>query len=165
MSTPQTPELTRRESVVVDATPAEVYDLVTSIERTGEWSPVCTSCAWEPPHDGPRVGAWFTGRNEKGTRVWETRSQVVEAEPGRSFAWLVGGAFVRWGYELAPLDDGRTELTETWEFLPEGLAMFRDKYGDDADAQVADAQVADRASDAHAGIPATLATLKRILES
>jgi hypothetical protein len=158
-----TPELTRRESVVVDATPDEVWRLVTSIERTGEWSPVCTSCAWEPPYDGPEVGAWFTGRNEKGSRVWETRSRVVVAEPGRSFAWLVGGGFVRWGFEIAPLtgaDDGRTELTETWAFLPEGLAMFREKYGDDADAQIAD-----RAADAHAGIPATLAALRRILES
>lgn len=161
MSTPspQAPELTRRESVVVDADPDTVWRLVTSIERTGEWSPVCTACAWEEPDDGPEVGAWFTGRNEHAGRVWETRSQVVAAEPGRAFAWLVGGAFVRWGYELAPVagDPARTELTETWEFLPEGLAMFADKYGDDADAQVAD-----RAAQAHAGIPATLAALARV---
>ncbi len=67
---------------------------------------------------------------------------------------------MRWGYELAPVagDPARTELTETWEFLPpEGLAMFADKYGDDADAQVAD-----RAAQAHAGIPATLAALARV---
>lgn len=156
-----TPELTRRESVVVDASPEAVWDLVTSIERTGEWSPVCTACAWEEPYDGPAVGAWFTGRNEHAGRVWETRSQVVESEPGRSFAWLVGGAFVRWGYEVAPAagDGTRTELTETWAFLPEGLAMFRDKYGDDADAQIED-----RAAQAHAGIPATLAAIRRIAE-
>ena len=51
-------------------------------------------------------------------------------------------------------------LTESWEFLPEGLAMFHDKFGDDADDQIAD-----RANQAHAGIPATLAAIKRIAES
>lgn len=155
----EVPALSRRESVTIDASPEAVYDLVTSIERTGEWSPVCSACAWEEPHDGPTVGAWFSGRNEHAGRVWETRSQVVEATPGRSFAWLVGGAYVRWGYELAPAAGGATELTETWEFLPEGLAMFRERYGDDADAQVAD-----RAAQAHAGIPATLAAIRRIAE-
>ena len=85
---------------------------------------------------------------------------MVAAEPGRTFAWEVGDGWVRWGYELAPGAGGGTELTETWEFLPEGLAMFRERYGDDVDAQIAD-----RAAQAHAGIPATLAAIRRIAES
>jgi len=83
---------------------------------------------------------------------------VVAAERGREFAWVVGGRFVRWGFILTPADNGTT-LTETWAFLPEGIAMFRDKYGDDADAQIAE-----RTQQALDGIPKTLAAIKRIAE-
>ncbi|MGB0102148.1 MAG: SRPBCC family protein [Nocardioides sp.] len=151
-------ELTHKESIVVDATPAALYDLVTDIERTGEWSPVCVGCSWDEG-DGPREGAWFTGRNRLGERSWETRSVVVAAEPGREFAWQVGGSFVRWGYTFAPSAVG-TEVTETWEFLPDGLAFFREKFGADGEAEIAS-----RAEQAHAGIPATLAAIKRVAEA
>ena len=151
-------ELTHAESVVVAATPEELYDLVSDIERTGEWSPICVGCSWEDGA-GPREGAWFRGGNELDGRTWETRSRVVAAERGREFAWQVGGSLVRWGYTLAPVEGG-TELTETWEFLTDGLAMFRDKYGAEAEDRIAA-----RARQAHDGIPATLAAIKRIAES
>ena len=48
----------------------------------------------------------------------------MAAEPGQEFAWLVGGAWVRWGFTLAPVDGG-TRLTESWEFLPAGIARVR----------------------------------------
>jgi hypothetical protein len=104
------------------------------------------------------VGSWFTGRNEVPGRTRETRSQVVAAERGREFAWLVGGRLVRWGFTLAPVAEG-TRLTETWEFLPAGLQFFREKYGEDAQRQIED-----RTRAAHEGIPATLAAIKRIAE-
>ena len=50
--------------MVVEATPEAVYDLVSDITRTGEWSPVCTSCWWDEEADAGTVGAWFTGHNE-----------------------------------------------------------------------------------------------------
>ncbi|MEO7754018.1 MAG: SRPBCC family protein [Terracoccus sp.] len=151
-------ELTYSESAVVAATPQQVYDLVSDVTRTGEWSPICRECWWDEG-DGPRVGAWFTGRNEVPGRTWQTRSQVVVADPGERFAFVVGGSLVRWSYTLAPVDGG-TELTESWQFLPEGLAMFAEKYGDDAPAQIED-----RTRAAHAGIPATLAAIAAIAAS
>ncbi|MDQ0870152.1 hypothetical protein QFZ70_002625 [Arthrobacter sp. V1I9] len=84
---------------------------------------------------------------------------MVAAERGREFAWVVGGSFVRWGFTLAPADAG-TILTETWEFLPAGIAMFEEKFGDDAHAQIAD-----RTRQALDGIPKTLAAIKQIAES
>ncbi len=83
-------------SVVVDATSEQLYALVSDVTRTGEWSPICRECWWDEG-SGPEVGAWFSGRNEVPGRTWETRSQVVVAEPGREFAWQVGGNLVRWG--------------------------------------------------------------------
>ncbi|MCY7400964.1 MAG: SRPBCC family protein [Nocardioides sp.] len=148
-----------QESVTVDASAEALYDVVADITRTGEWSPVCTSCRWDDEADAGQVGAWFTGHNKIPGRTWETRSEVVAAERGREFAWIVGGNLVRWGFTLAPADTG-TVLTETWEFLPDGIAYFEESYADQAQAQIAD-----RTRQALHGIPQTLAAIKRIVES
>ncbi|MBB6629123.1 SRPBCC family protein [Nocardioides sp. KIGAM211] len=150
---------THQQSVSVAASAASLYELVSDVTRTGEWSPVCAACWWDDEAAAGQVGAWFTGRNELPDRTWETRSQVVAAEPGREFAWMVGGRFVRWGFTLAEGEAGTT-LTESWEFLPDGIAMFGDKFGDEAPAQIAD-----RTRQALDGIPRSLAAIKRIAES
>jgi hypothetical protein len=148
-----------QESVTVNASAQTLYNLVSDVTRTGEWSPVCASCWWEDEATVGQVDSWFTGRNELPERTWETRSQVVAAEHGREFAWVVGGKYVRWGYTLTAADSG-TILTESWDFLPEGISMFEEKYGADALAQIAD-----RTQQALEGIPITLAAIKRIAES
>jgi hypothetical protein len=151
-------ELRRSDSIVIARPPADVYAMVSDVTRMGEWSPVCKACWWDEG-DGPRVGAWFTGRNETPARTWETRAQVVAAEPGREFAFTVGGGWVRWTYTCDPAPDG-TRLTESWLFSELGLAGFRERYGDEAQAQIAD-----RTRAAHEGIPATLAAIKRAAEA
>jgi hypothetical protein len=145
------------ESIVVASSPESLYDMVSDVTRMGEWSPICRACWWDDG-DGPRIGAWFTGRNELPERVWETRSQVVAAERGREFAFLVGGAWVRWGYSFAPVDAG-TRITESWEFLPAGIARFKQRYGGDAETQIAE-----RTEAARNGIPVTLAAIKKAAE-
>lgn len=146
------------ESILIDATPEAVYDLVTDISRTGEWSPICRTCRWQDG-DGAREGAWLIGRNEADGQVWETRSQVAVAERGREFAWLVGGKYVRWSYEFELAADGRTRLTESWKFLEEGRAMFAEKFGSEADGRIRM-----RRSQAISGIPVTLVAIKQIAE-
>ncbi|WP_104526218.1 SRPBCC family protein [Blastococcus atacamensis] len=150
-------ELRHSGSVTVGASPEALYDLVSDVTRTGEWSPVCEACWWDQGASG-RVGDWFTGRNVTPARTWETRSRVVVADRGREFAWEVGKSSVRWGFTLAAVDVG-TELTEQWEFLPAGQAFFVERYG-----EAADEQIADRTRDAHLGIPVTLAAIERIAE-
>lgn len=152
-------DLTYKESIRIKASAEAVYDMVADVTRMGEWSPVCTSCWWDEPEQGAVVGAWFTGHNEAPDRNWDTRSEVVAADPGREFAFIVGGKLVRWGYTIAERE-GDTELTENWEFLPAGIAFFHDKYGAEAEAEIAK-----RITAAHSGIPATLAAIKRIAES
>jgi hypothetical protein len=153
-----TPSLSYSESIVIARSPQELYDMVSDIARMGEWSPVCKACWWDDG-DSAKVGAWFTGRNETPERTWETRSQVVAAEPGREFAFAVFGNRARWGYTFTEADGG-TRVTESWEFLPGGAVAFRERYGDDAPAQIADREQA-----ARNGIPVTLAALKRAAES
>lgn len=145
-------------SVLVERPPEALYDLISDVTRMGEWSPTCRACWWDEG-SGPRPGGRFTGRNETPERTWETRSEVVVAERGREFAFVVGDGWVRWGYTFTPADGG-TILTESWEFLPAGLAGFHERYGDDAEAQIAD-----RTEAARTGIPVTLAALKRTAEA
>ena len=149
--------LTHAASIVVARSPDDLYEMVSDVTRMGEWSPICKACWWDEG-DGPRVGAWFTGRNELPERTWETRSQVVAADRGREFAFVVGGGWTRWGYAFTPVEGG-TRITETWEFLPGGAAMFEERFGADAPAQLAN-----RAEAARTGIPATLAAIKRTAE-
>jgi hypothetical protein len=145
------------ESIFVARPPAEVYDLVSDVTRTGEWSPICKNCWWDEGA-GAQAGAWFTGHNETPARTWETRSQVVSADRGAEFTWLVGGGRVRWSYTLAA-SDGGTTLTETWDLLPAGIEHFHNHYGADAENQLVE-----RTQAAHTGIPITLAAIKRIAE-
>ncbi len=146
------------ESIVVARSPEALYDMVSDVTRMGEWSPICTACWWDDG-DGPRVGAWFTGRNELPERTWETRSQVVAADRGREFAFEVNSGWVRWGYTFTAVDSG-TQVTESWEFLSTGIAGFHDRYGNGAEAQIAN-----RIEAAHRGIPVTLAAIKKAAEA
>jgi hypothetical protein len=152
------PGLSYADSVVIARSARELYDMVSDVTRMGEWSPVCTACWWDEGA-GPRAGAWFTGRNEADGETWQTRCLVVAAEPGREFAFQVGGDRARWGYTFVPADDG-TRVTESWQFLPAGVAFFEKRFGADAAAEIAG-----RSRDARTGIPATLAALKRTAET
>ena len=56
--------------------------------------------------------------------------------------------------------NGGTRLTESWELLPAGIAGFGERFGADADAQIEIRYAA-----AKSGIPATLAAMKKTVES
>jgi hypothetical protein len=147
-------------SIVIKRSPEDLYDMVADVTRTGEWSPVCTACWWDEG-DGPHVGAHFTGRNERPERTWETRAEVVTADRGREFAWVVAQppTRARWGYAFAAVVGG-TEVTETWELPPEGSAFFEKMFGDDAAKEIGM-----RSDAANVGIGATLAAIKRVAEA
>ncbi len=151
-------QLSHGDSVTVRASPAEVYELVSDIGRTGEWSPTCVRCEWDDPAQ-TGAGATFTGYNETPSRAWQTTSTVIAAEAGRRFAWEVGAGFVRWSYDLQAVGSD-TELSESWTFLPAGLEFFAEKYGADAASAIRN-----RTQSAQEDIPRTLATLKKIAES
>jgi Polyketide cyclase / dehydrase and lipid transport len=151
-------ELTLSDSISIAVPPDELYGLVSPVPRLGDWRPICAACWWDEGA-GPEVGAWFTGRNETPERTWETRSQVVSADPGRAFGWHVNNGWVLWLYTFEPEGDG-TRLTETWELLPAGIAGFHERYGADAEAEIAK-----RHDAAKSGIPVTLAAIKKAAEA
>jgi hypothetical protein len=106
------------------------------------------------------VGGWFTGRNEvEGRDPWERRCEIVIAEPGRAFGWVAGGreaGGAEWSYRFRPLDGGAaTEVEESWRILriTERLSALSDE------------QLAAMKAMTETGIEATLANLKRVVES
>src|SRR4051794_41962735 len=109
---PQTPVRTHEQSVIIEATPEALYDLVSDITRTGEWSPVCTACWWDDAGEAGQGGARVIGHNELPERTWETRSQGTAAGRGRGVAWIVGGALPRGGLALGPRGAG-PEMTQS----------------------------------------------------
>ena len=145
-------------SVVVARTADELYDMVADVTRMGEWSPVCTACWWDSGAT-PVVGARFTGRNQQADRTWETRSAVVVAKRGHEFAFIVSETGTRWGYQFRPVEGG-TQITESWNLTPEVVAVWKQRAGPDAEAQILD-----RVERTRAEIAATLAAIKKAAES
>ena len=105
-------------SLVIDAPPAEVWDLVSDVTRIGEFSPETFEAKWTRGSTGPEVGAYFAGhvkRNGVGPTYWSP-CRVTVCEPERTFEFSVGTDSVtvnNWGYRLEAEGTG-TRVTETW---------------------------------------------------
>ncbi|MET7451285.1 SRPBCC family protein [Streptomyces sp. NPDC005574] len=105
-------------SAWVDAVPMRVYELISDVAAIGHWSPDASDVAFDDGA-GPRAGAWFSGRNRRGGKEWTTRSQVVRADAGTAFGFVVGGAdhgIVHWEWALAPQGRG-TVVRQSWQLL------------------------------------------------
>lgn len=102
----------------VDATPADVYRLVSDVSSIGRWSPNASDAAFDEG-SGPEAGAWFSGRNRRDDKEWVTRSQVVKAEPGTAFVFAVGGAedgIVEWSWTFHARGRGSV-VEQSWRLL------------------------------------------------
>lgn len=141
-----------QDSIIIPATPQEVYALVSDVTRTGEWSPQCHRCKWEDERRG--TGARFIGYNRTPQREWETVSEVIADVPGEHFGWSVGPGRAEWGYRMRPVDGGGTELTEYTRTTPCFEEVFAERYGDRAEEEIAV-----RFEAAREGIPATLTAI------
>ncbi|WP_371494618.1 SRPBCC family protein [Kitasatospora sp. NBC_00374] len=128
----------------VDLMPDSVYPLIGDVSLIETWSPSASAVSYEPG-GGPWVGAWFSGRNRRDGREWVTRSEVVRADPGSAFAFVVGGAeqgIVRWDWHLYEQGTGSI-VQQTWRLLradpvlgdtPEALHALRDHMANSAEA-------------------------------
>jgi hypothetical protein len=73
-------------SLHVEADADLLYDLVSDVTRTPEWSPEVISCEWLGDADRAAVGARFTARNRRRWLTWSNRPVVETADRGRQFA-------------------------------------------------------------------------------
>lgn len=117
---------TDRFSLVIAATPDELWDLVSDITQMGRWSPENRAGRWVGGATGPAVGARFIGFNRRGPVVWATPCQVTVADPGRQFEFDVHLIGTRWGYLLEPCDGGTlvTQYRE-WPFSAPLMKLLR----------------------------------------
>lgn len=111
----------------IAASPEAVYAAISDVTRMGEWSQECYACEWHEGVDGPAVGATFDGHNRNGEHEWTTQGKVIEAEPGRAFAFecsMMDFHYATWGYRIEPTETG-CRVTEWSEDLrPESALEF-----------------------------------------
>ena len=111
----------------IAASPEAVYAAISDVTRMGEWSEECHACEWHDGHDGPAVGATFDGHNRNGEHEWTTQGKVIEAEPGRAFAFecsMMDFHFSTWGYRIEPTDTGCRVTEWSQDLRPESSLEF-----------------------------------------
>jgi uncharacterized protein YndB with AHSA1/START domain len=106
----------------IAASPEAVYAAISDVTRMGEWSEECYACEWHDGFNGPVVGATFDGHNRNGEHEWTTQGSVIDAEPGRGFAfecrWM-DFHYSTWGYRIEPTDSGSRVTEWSDNLLPE----------------------------------------------
>jgi uncharacterized protein YndB with AHSA1/START domain len=106
-------------SLRIDASPAQIYEIVTDVAQMGRLSPECTGGRWLDGATGPAVGATFKGSNKRGIARWSTTNTVVAAAPGEEFSFETKDSGTRWTYRMQADGDG-TIVTES-------RAAFKDR--------------------------------------
>lgn len=148
-----------RASAIIGAPPERIWELVSDVTRTGEWSPENTGGVWLKGAAGPIAGARFRGTNCRGRARWATSCEVVAAVPGREFAFVTGTAAkpkTLWRYILEPIGDG-TRVTESFELVKPVGAVSR------LVTRVTTG-VRDRRADLEENVRTSLVNLKQIVE-
>ena len=122
--------MTKRLEIARDiaASSEMAYAAISDVTRMGEWSEECHACEWHEGFDGPVVGATFDGHNRNGEHEWTTQGKVIEADPGRAFAFecsMMEFHFSTWGYRFEPTESG-CQVTEWSDDLrPESVLEFK----------------------------------------
>lgn len=117
-------------SVEIDAPPEAVYELVSDVTRTPEWSPVVKKSEWLAGATRAEAGARFVGHNRFNGFRWSRECEVSEAEPGRVFAFSTfakgGEEQTRWRYEIEPQGDrSRVGLAYQSVTMPRWVRFLR----------------------------------------
>ncbi|MSO59814.1 MAG: SRPBCC family protein [Ilumatobacteraceae bacterium] len=100
----------------IDATPEQIWALVTDLPRMGEWSPENRGGEWSEGATGPSLGACFKGANSNKNRNWKTTVVVIafDAPIKFAFALRVGKAhWCDWIYEIEATATGSL-VTHSW---------------------------------------------------
>lgn len=105
------------DTVEIAAPPAQVWALVTDLPRMASWSPQVLRTVVRGP---VRRGTRALNVNRDGWKVWPTRSEVVDFEPHRRFAFRVLENRSVWSFTLEPTAGG-TRLTQRRE-TPHGIS-------------------------------------------
>jgi uncharacterized protein YndB with AHSA1/START domain len=140
-------------TVQINASPDEVWQIVSDLGRMPEFSPELRKAF---VIGKPGVGANIIGINRRKAVHWPTTSKVVRWEPGRAVGWKTRESGATWVYELEPTATG-TAVTGR-RVLPKftfGTSLLGPVIGG---AQGHDAELAD-------GIRLTLERIRATVEA
>lgn len=150
--------------------PEAFWDLITSVERIGEFSPECVEAWWVEGFPARSVGGRFEGRNrvemDGDVYEWTRPCDVVAYEPTHLFVYTVGDRYdgtpaTRWTFRIDPTDEGCV-VEQRFEHLPDGLSGTR--LGAE-NAEDAEAHIAKRREGLRDGMTRTLERIRSVLEA
>ena len=95
---------TLEASIDVEATPEQVWKVVSDLKRMGEWSPQCKKM--KAFGGDVRKGTTTLNINRKGMLVWPTTAKVVEFQPNKAIAFRIVENKTIWSYTLTPSATG-----------------------------------------------------------
>ena len=98
---------------------SEVWEVVSDVRRTGEWSAECRRVV---PLGKVRVGTLLLGLNRRGWVGWPTLSRITSFTPAREIGWVVLTNRAEWRYELT--DHGVGTLVRQTRRTPRGESAF-----------------------------------------
>ena len=104
-------------TIEIEASPAEVWGLVSDLRNMARWSPQCVKTFLR----GSGVGAKAININRRGLLVWPTQSMIVRYEEGSEVAFRVKENYTVWSYRVEDLGGGRTRLTSRRD-APQGIS-------------------------------------------
>ncbi|MCZ4534108.1 SRPBCC family protein [Gordonia terrae] len=100
------------ETIDIDATPEQVWSVISDLKRMGEWSPQCKKMIIRGGTVG--LGTKTININRRGPLVWPTTSKVVRFTPNQELGFRVAENRTIWSYTITPKDAGVT-VTERRE--------------------------------------------------
>ena len=103
---------TLEASIDIDATPQDVWAVVSDLKRMGEWSPQCRKM--RVLGGVVEEGTKTVNINREGFLVWPTTSKVVKFQPNKAIAFRILENRTIWSYELEPTASG-TKVIERRE--------------------------------------------------
>lgn len=107
-------------TIDIDASPADVWTVVSDLRRMGEWSPQCKKMIIRGGE--VKQGTRTININRQGWKVWPTRSYVKVFEPEKQLALKIAENGTIWTYELEPTATG-TRVTEH-RTAPHGVSQL-----------------------------------------
>ncbi|HCS56323.1 MAG TPA: SRPBCC family protein [Gordonia polyisoprenivorans] len=99
------------ESIDIDATPEQVWEVISDLKRMGEWSPQCVKMIVRGPVG---LGTKTINVNRRGPLVWPTTSKIVRFSPNQELGFRVAENRTVWSYTITPTASGVT-VTERRE--------------------------------------------------
>lgn len=107
-------------SIVIDADATTLYDLISDVTRTHEFSPNVRASKWIGGATGPAVGARFRAINTAARGpAWPNKPVVTVATRGSEFTFRRTEPFagtLEWRYRFVP-ENGGTRVIESYEVI------------------------------------------------